>query len=79
MRKITLPSGKVAEINEFKGKHIREAQKIAGGDESKMMPAMLATCITIDGEPFLAEDFDELDGFDALHLMGEFNKPESKI
>jgi hypothetical protein len=73
-KSITLPSGKVAEIQDFKGKHIREAQRISDGETDKFIFAMISVCGTIDGKPIIMEDLDEMDGKDVLALMGEFNK-----
>lgn len=70
---ITLPSGKVAVIQPFKGKHIRQAQKIAGGDEDKMMFALIAITTTLDGVAVVMEDIDEMEGKDVLKLMGAFS------
>jgi hypothetical protein len=71
-KEINLPSGKVAVIVPFKGKHVREAQRIAGGDVSNIMFAMISLTTSIDGNPILMEDMDEMDGSDVLALMGEF-------
>ena len=71
-KEIKLPSGKTAAISEFKGKHIREASRIADGDSSKLIFAMIAITTTIDNEPVLMEELDEMDGQDVLALMGEF-------
>jgi hypothetical protein len=71
-KEIKLPSGKVATIAPFKGKHVREAQRIADGDTSMIMFAMIALTTTIDGQAVVAEDLDEMDGQDVLALMGEF-------
>lgn len=70
---ITLPSGKTAVIAPFKGKHVRDAQRISDGDASKFMFAMIATSTTIDGQPFVMEDLDEMDGKDVMSLMAEFS------
>lgn len=71
-KEINLPSGKTAVIAPFKGKHIREAQRIADGDMSNMMFAMIALTTTIDGRGIVAEELDDMDGQDVLALMGEF-------
>ena len=73
-KEITLPSGKVASIGEFKGKHIREAQRIADGEQDKFMFALISLTSTIDGMPVVAEDLDEMSGADVLALMGEFSE-----
>jgi hypothetical protein len=72
-KEIKLPSGKVAIIGEFKGKHIREAQRIADGKQDMFLFALIAITGKIDGENVNAEDLDEMDGADVLALMSEFS------
>ena len=73
-KKITLPSGKIAEIAEFKGKHIREAQRIADGEADKIIFALISLLTTIDGYPVLIEDLDEMPGKDVMKLTAEFSE-----
>lgn len=73
-RTVTLPSGKVAVIAPFKGKHVREAQTIAGGDASKLLFAIIALSVSIDEKPVLLEDLDEMDGLDVITLYGQFGQ-----
>lgn len=70
---ILLPSGKTAVISDFKGKHIRQASEMAGDDASKVTFAMIAICCTIDNEPVVMEDLDEMAGKDVLALQKEFS------
>jgi hypothetical protein len=70
---ITLPSGKTAVISDFKGKHIRKAQQIGAGDSGKMMFALIAEIVTIDGNGIVMEDLDEMSGPDVLKLMTELD------
>lgn len=72
-KEIKLPSGKVAIIGEFKGKHIREAQRIADGQQDKFLFALISITSTIDGQPIVVEDLDEMSGADVMMLMGEFS------
>lgn len=69
---IKLPSGKTAVISPFLGKHIREAQKIADGAADKLLFAIIAVTTTIDGQPVVMEDLDEMSGFDVMELYGQF-------
>lgn len=69
---VNLPSGKVAIIAKFLGKHVREAQKIAGGESDKVMFAIIALTTTIDSKPTVMEDLDEMDGMDVMTLYGQF-------
>jgi hypothetical protein len=72
-KEITLPSGSTAVIADFKGKHIRQATEMAGDDSGKIIFAMIAICCTIDGEPVVMEDLDEMAGKDVLALQKEFS------
>jgi hypothetical protein len=72
-KEITLPSGKVATIGEFKGKHVMQAQRIADGDQGKMLFAMIALVVTIDGKGIVMEEMEEMEGRDCLKLMAEFS------
>lgn len=66
----TLPVSKgKCERRAFKGKHIREALKVADGDTSLTPYAMIAQTITVDGKNIFAEDIDEMDGRDAMVLL----------
>ena len=69
---VTLKNGSIATLKEFKGRHIREATKAADGDQSKMLFAMMAMCIEIDGKPIVMEDLDDMNGGDCLKLQGAF-------
>lgn len=69
---ITLPSGAVATKTPFKGKHVREAAKLSGGDQIKGVFAIIAITCLIDGNKITIEELDEMDGADVLTLMGEF-------
>lgn len=70
-----LPSGAKAEIKDaFKGKHIRKAQAISGGDSDKVIYSLIAQLVSIDGANILMEDLDEMDGRDVLKLMEHFGQ-----
>lgn len=73
-REIVLKSGKVAVIQEFKGKHVMEAQRIADGESEKVMFALISLLTTIDGQPVLMEDLEEMPGSDVMTLMKEFGQ-----
>lgn len=72
-KEITLPSGAVATKLEFKGKHVRNAQRLADGDQSMALFALISVATLIDGKPILIEDIDEMDGRDVIVLMAEYN------
>ena len=69
---IELPSGVKATKVDFKGKHVREAQRLADGDQSKALFAIIAVATLIDGKKITIEDIDEMDGRDVIHLMAEY-------
>ncbi len=73
-KEIKLSTGSVAVIGEFKGRHVLEAQKAVGKETEKMMFALMAQCVTIDGNKKVLEDFEEMPGSDVLLLMGEFGE-----
>jgi len=73
VQEIILPSGRKAVISAFKGKHIREATRLADGESDKLVFALIAITTKIDGKPVLLEDMDEMDGRDAMKLTAAFS------
>lgn len=74
-KEIVLSNGKIAVIGSFKGRHILEAQRAAGEDKDKMIFALIATCVKIDGKPVILEELlEDVPGGDVLKLMGEFSE-----
>lgn len=71
---VRLPSGAIAEVKPFKGKHVRIAQMQGGTDQSKFLFSLIAQCVFIDGKPVIMELLDEMHGPDVLHLMGLFGE-----
>jgi hypothetical protein len=72
---LELPSGAVAVIlDKFKGKHIRKAQAISGGDSNLIIYSLIAQLTQIDGASIVMEDLDEMDGRDVLVLMTHYNE-----
>lgn len=69
-----LPSGKKASIRAFKGKDAMMAQRQAGTDGDKYLPILIAMTTTVDGNPIVFEDLEEMDGADYLSLLGEFSQ-----
>jgi hypothetical protein len=69
--KIELSIGKVAMVNPCLGKHIRQATKMAGTDQSMFMPAVMALLVTIDGNACTMEQFDELPGADYMAILNK--------
>ena len=70
---IELPSGSVAVINPFKFKTLQEAQRLIGDNSERLMAALIALTTTIDGNDVVMEDIEEMDGIDAIALLGEFS------
>lgn len=72
---VELPSGASAVVKEtFKGKHIRKAQAISGGDSSLVIYSLIAQLVEIDGKGIVMEELDEMDGRDVLKLMEIFGE-----
>jgi hypothetical protein len=77
IEEINLPSGAVLGVKtKFKGKDIREAQKMSGTDSSKIMFALIALTCDIDGKPFVMEDIDEMEGADVFQMLAIFGDPK---
>ena len=78
-KELPLPSGKIATISEFKGKHVFKAQRYLSESNSKengaeeMLPIIISICTLIDGKAIAPEDLNEMSGQDVLVLMGEFS------
>jgi len=69
----TLPvSGLVCEKTPFKGKHVREAQRLVEGDQTKAQFAIIACACIVDGKRITLEELDELDGIDVMTMIAEF-------
>lgn len=71
---ITLSDGRTASVQEFFGYHVEEAQAVADGDTKKMISALIAQCVTIDGQPVTMEEVRQMRGKDYLSLMKEFSE-----
>jgi len=69
---IYLMGGKVAHIKPFKGKHVMQAQRLIDGDSEKMVFALISMLTTIDDQPIVMEDMEEMPGADVFKLMAEF-------
>lgn len=71
-KELKLPSGKTAVMRDFKGKDVREAQRLSEGDPGKLLFGIIAITTTIDGTPVTLEDLDEMNGQDVFTLYGQF-------
>lgn len=70
---IDLSCGSVAHIEPGLGKHMVEAQKLMGGDQSKFLPALMSQLVKIDGESLVMEDFiNEMDIIAYQEIMEHF-------
>lgn len=72
---ITLPSGKVASCSHGTGLTLMNAQRVVGiknaDDTVKLVFALIAQLVTIDGRAIVFEDLLEMDLLDVLALQGE--------
>lgn len=74
VKEIILPSGKVARIHPFLGKHVKRATEQAQEKHQteNVLYLMLAQIVEIDGNPVVVEDFDEMSGEDLLAIQANF-------
>jgi hypothetical protein len=72
IKAVELPSGAKAVFFKRKGRALIEAQRAADGDSSRLMFAILARVVEIDGQAPLMEDLEEMDLFDVMKLQEEF-------
>ena len=72
-RKITLPSGKTAEVRRGKGRDLMRAHRAVAGNSEPMSVsfALIAELARVDGKPLVYEDILEMDLDDVLTLEGE--------
>lgn len=79
-KEIELPSGLVATVKQGTGADSLRAAKMAGGDQSQAYTALMAVLVTINGQRFTMEDYQEMPrpDFDTLVLaiIGEDEKNE---
>lgn len=69
-----LPSGAVAHMMEKpKGKHLRQAQRMAGNDQASLTYAIVAVIATVDGRSLNLDEVLELDLHDVTTLLHMFN------
>lgn len=74
MTEVKLPSGKVAVIEEGKGRHVRQAQRMSEGDASMYMNCMMSLLVTVDGKKMVPEDFDDLASNDYVELLAKMSE-----
>lgn len=72
VKAVPLPSGAKAIFYRRKGRALIDAQRAADGDTSRLMFALLAQVVEIDGKAPLMEDLEEMDLFDVMKLQEEF-------
>lgn len=71
---ITLSDGRVCVIRKGKGKDAVEAMKVAGTDSSNFIFALMSRVTTIDGNPIVMEDLEELPLPDVMHMQEVFSQ-----
>ncbi len=71
---VKLPSGAEAVFEPAKGKHIRNAGRVAGPEvgENPMLlaQALITQVATVDGKPVTMETLDEMPAADVIKLQG---------
>ena len=65
-------SGLTCEKTPFKGKHVRQAQRLIDGDQTKIQFAVISLACTVDGKRVTIEELDEMEGEDVMTMIAEF-------
>lgn len=71
-KKVTLPSGLVAECIAAKGKHVVKAQRLMDGNPDLMLTALISVCTRFEGKQLPMEEILEMDYLDYMVILGEF-------
>lgn len=69
-----LPSGRKCIIKKGKGKNITEAMKTAGKEGERFLFAMICQLTTVDGNPIVIEDLEEMELKDAMDIQTKFSE-----
>jgi len=72
-KEITLPSGRVAQIKEGKGKDLFWALSNSTG-QNDIIKLLIVRLTEIDGKPLTEDDLEELPLADVMALMKEFTE-----
>lgn len=71
-RSFELSNGKMCVVREGRGKHMKNAQRIAGTDKSAYMGALMSLLVKIDDESVTMEELEELPLRDYMKMMAVF-------
>lgn len=74
VKKITLSDGTEVTCHPGKGKHVRQAQRLMDGDETKMIFALISICADFGGKKVTIEDLDEMPAKDIFNLTGVYSE-----
>lgn len=69
-----LSDGRTAVIRKGKGRDAMQAQRIAGGDSTKYIYALMAQLVDINGHAVVIEDLEDLDLDDFHQLQAKFSE-----
>lgn len=72
-KELTLSDGRVCKVKALTGRAMRDAQRTADSDTSKVMFALTAIATTIDGNPIVMEDLEDMPLKDALKIQEAFS------
>lgn len=80
MRRSKLSDGRIAVARRLKGKDGDEIQRMISGNADKYKDAVIAKCVTIDGNPIVMEDLSEmwLEDVNAITMLASVNFPSTQ-
>lgn len=74
VKKVILEDGTEVICYPGKGKHVRQAQRLMDGDETKMIYALISLCADFGGKKVTLEDLDEMSAKDVLSLIAVYSE-----
>lgn len=79
-KRVSLSDGRTAVARRLKGKDAHFVQRHTDGNPEKFQDAIMALCITIDGEKIIMEELEEMwyDDFTKLQAIAAINFPTTR-
>lgn len=71
---LTLSTGASCKVVALKGRDMVQAQRVADGDQAKVMFALTAIATTIDGKQIVVEDLEDMPLSDAVKIQQAFGE-----
>lgn len=71
---LTLSTGALCKVVALKGRDMVQAQRVADGDQAKIMFALTAIATTINGQQIVVEELEDMPLSDALKIQQAFGE-----